>query len=284
MHIRQHVRDNIKNTCAYIVLIIMMIFALFPIVYCLSASLRTQQELFSTMIPFSWKALIPTKLTFQSYIDIFGKFEFWRPMRNTLIVTVATIFFGCILNSMAAFAFVSFEFKGKAFLYGLVLFSFMVPFESIAIPLYDVAVKFHMVDTYAGMIVPAIADGLVTFLFIQFFKDIPTALLEAGRVDGASWPQIFIKIIIPISVPIYVTAGLMIFMSQWNSYMWPLLVARSKEIRTIQIAISAFSGERTIQWTNIFAASLISAGIPIAMFLPFQKYFVEGITAGSVKG
>lgn len=88
----------------------------------------------------------------------------------------------------------------------------------------------------------------------------------------------------PISVPIFITAGLMIFMNQWNSYMWPLLVARSKEIRTIQIAISAFSGERAIQWTYIFAASLVSAGIPICLFLPFQKYFVEGITAGSVKG
>lgn len=88
----------------------------------------------------------------------------------------------------------------------------------------------------------------------------------------------------PISVPVFITAGLMIFMNQWNSYLWPLLVARSKEIRTIQIAISQFSGERSIKWTYIYAGSMISAIIPIALFLPFQKYFVEGITAGSVKG
>lgn len=284
MRMRQATKEHLRDAIAYIVLIGMMIFALFPIIYCLSASLRTQEELFSTMFPFTWKSLFPTHLTLESYYAIFAQYSFWRPMLNTIIVTAVTIVFGCILNSIAAFAFVTFEFRGKALLYGLVLFSFMVPFEAIAIPLYDVAVRFHMVDTYAGMIVPAIADGLVTFLFIQFFKDVPTALLEAARVDGASWPQIFLKVIIPISVPIYVTAGLMIFMSQWNSYMWPLLVARSKEIRTIQIAISGFSGERTIKWTYIFAASLISAGIPIALFLPFQKYFVEGITAGSVKG
>ena len=96
--------------------------------------------------------------------------------------------------------------------------------------------------------------------------------------------HIFFRIIVPISVPVFVTAGLMIFMNQWNSYMWPLLVARSKEVRTIQIAIAQFSGEHRIQWTLIFAASLISAVIPMSLFLPFQKYFVEGITAGSVKG
>ena len=107
---------------------------------------------------------------------------------------------------------------------------------------------------------------------------------EAARADGAKWPTIFTKIIMPISVPVFVTAGLMIFMNQWNAYMWPLLVARSKEIRTIQIAISQFSGERSIQWTYIYASSMVSAIIPICLFLPFQKYFVEGITAGSVKG
>lgn len=277
-------KKTIGTILLYIVLILFVFVALFPILFCLSASLRTQEELFQSMLPFTLRALIPTKLTFENYVIIFTQYEFWRPIMNTLIVTGLTIFFGCLINSIAGFAFTCFEFRGKKILYALVLVSFMVPFESIAIPLYDVASKLKMVDTYAGMIVPAIADGLVAFLFIQFFKDIPVALIEAARVDGASWPRIFAKIIMPISVPVFVTAGLMIFMNQWNSYMWPLLVARSKEIRTIQIAISAFSGERAIKWTYIYAGSLVSAIIPICLFLPFQKYFVEGITAGSVKG
>jgi ABC-type glycerol-3-phosphate transport system permease component len=268
----------------YIVLLVMVFVSLFPILFCLTASLRTQEELFKNMFPFTIKSLLPTNVTFQNYVIIFTQYEFWRPIMNTLIVTFFTILLGCLCNSVAAFAFTCFEFKGKKILYALVLVSFMVPFESIAIPLYSVANKLNMVDTYAGMIVPAIADGLVAFLFIQFFKDVPAALLEAARVDGATWPKIFAKIVMPISKPVFITAGLMIFMNQWNSYMWPLLVARSKNIRTIQIAISQFSGERSIQWTYIYAGSLISAIIPICLFLPFQKYFVEGITAGSVKG
>ncbi len=277
-------KKMVGNILIYIVLILLVIFALFPILFCLSASLRTQEDMFQNMLPFSLRSLIPSKITFENFYIIFTQYEFWKPIRNTLIVTFLTIFFGCAVNSIAGFAFTCFDFKGKKILYTLVIVSFMVPFESIAIPLYDVASKLNMVDTYAGMIVPAVADGLVAFLFIQFFKDIPIALIEAARVDGASWPRIFIKIIMPISRPIFITAGLMIFMNQWNSYMWPLLVARSKEIRTIQIAISAFSGERSIKWTYIYAGSLISAIIPICLFLPFQKYFVEGITAGSVKG
>ena len=273
-----------KKLAIYIALVVMTVVSLFPVIFCLSASLRTQEDLFKNMFPFTIKSLLPTELTAVNYIAIFTEYDFWRPIVNTLIVTILTILLGCVINSMAGFAFTCFEFKGKKIFYPLVLVSFMVPFEAIAIPLYSVADTFGMVDTYAGMIIPAIADGLVTFLFIQFFKDIPPSLIEAARVDGAKWPVIFTKIIMPISVPVFITAGLMIFMNQWNSYLWPLLVARSKEIRNIQIAISQFSGERSIKWTYIYAGSMISAIIPIALFLPFQKYFVEGITAGSVKG
>ena len=273
-----------KKLAIYIALVVMTVVSLFPVIFCLSASLRTQEDLFKNMFPFTIKSLLPTELTAVNYIAIFTEYDFWRPIVNTLIVTILTILLGCVINSMAGFAFTCFEFKGKKIFYPLVLVSFMVPFEAIAIPLYSVADTFGMVDTYAGMIIPAIVDGLVTFLFIQFFKDIPPSLIEAARVDGAKWPVIFTKIIMPISVPVFITAGLMIFMNQWNSYLWPLLVARSKEIRTIQIAISQFSGERSIKWTYIYAGSMISAIIPIALFLPFQKYFVEGITAGSVKG
>jgi ABC-type glycerol-3-phosphate transport system permease component len=279
-----HSKKAVSTVILYLVLIVMVIVSLFPILFCLSASLRTQEDLFQNMFPFTARSLIPTKATLENYVIIFTQYDFLRPIVNTLVVTLLTILFGCLLNSLAAFAYTCFDFHGRKLFYILALISFMVPFEAIAIPLYSVANSLHMVDTYAGMIVPAIADGLVIFLFIQFFKDFPVSLLEAARVDGASWVTIFFRIVIPISVPIFVTAGLMIFMNQWNSYMWPLLVARSKDIRTIQIAISQFSGERSIKWTYIYAASMISAIIPIGLFLPFQKYFVEGITAGSVKG
>jgi len=183
-----------RKILIYIALIIMAVAALFPILFCLSASLRTQDDLFRNMFPFSIKSLIPTAATLENYVIIFTKHEFWRPIMNTMIVTVFTIIFGCILNSMAAFAFTCFEFKGKKILYPLVLISFMVPFEAIAIPLYSVASNLSMVDTYAGMIIPAVADGLVTFLFIQFFKDIAPSLVCYGRTHDLHEPMEFLYV------------------------------------------------------------------------------------------
>jgi len=268
----------------YLIIILMLIMALFPIFFSFSASLRTQEDLFSSMFPFTIKSLIPSQVTLENYIGIFNEYNFIQPIINTLIVTVSTIFFGCLVNSIAAFALSAFSFRGKKILILLIMISFMVPFEAIAIPTYSVVNDLGMIDSYAGMVVPAIADGLCVFLFMQFFKDFQVSLLESARVDGASWLTIYFKIIMPICIPVFITAGLMIFMNQWNSYLWPLLVARSPEIRTIQIALNEFSGERFVKWTYIYAGSMISAIIPIAIFLPLQKYFVEGITAGGVKG
>ena len=268
----------------YITLCIMAFLSLFPVLFTLFASFQTQVELFRNMFPFTIRSLIPTSFTLGNYIGIFVEYNFWRPVFNTLFVTVVTIFLSCLFNSIASFAYTCFNFKGRFIFYGLSLISFMVPFEAIAIPLYTVANKLKMINTYGGMIIPAVADGLVIFLFIQFFKDLPKSLIDAALVDGASWVTIYVRILIPIAIPVFITAGLMVFMSQWNSYMWPLLVARSKEIRTIQISISEFTGEYTVRWTYIYAASVISAIIPISLFLPFQRYFIDGITAGSVKG
>lgn len=275
---------KIQRISIYIVLIFMAIMALFPIFFSLSASLRTQEDLFASMYPFSIKSLLPSKVTMENYIGIFKEYNFIRPIMNTIIVTACTIVFGCLINSVAAFALSAFNFKGKRLIIMLIMISFMVPFEAIAIPTYSVVNNLGMIDKYSGMIVPAIADGLVVFLFMQFFKDFQPSILEAARVDGASWIRIYFKIIMPLCVPVIITAGLMVFMNQWNSYLWPLLVARSQEIRTIQIALNEFRGERFINWAYIYAGSMISAVIPIALFLPLQKYFVEGITAGGVKG
>ncbi len=275
---------KINKIVLYFFLVLIAFTSLFPILFCLSASLRSQQDLSANLFPFTIKSLIPTEFTFQNYVTIFTDYNFLKPIINTVVVTGVSILGGCILNAMAAFAFTCFKFRGRRLFYVLVMLSFMVPFESIAIPLYSIASKLNLVDTYAGMILPAIADGMVIFLFIQFFKDLPLSLVEAARVDGAAWPRIFWSIVVPLAKPVFITAGLMIFMSQWNSYLWPLLVARSKDIRTIQIAISAFSGERAIQWTLIYAATTISIIMPIIVFIPLQKYYVDGITAGSVKG
>ena len=204
------------NILVYFGLIITTILTLFPLLWGISASFRSDTELYQYALPFNINTLIPVKFTGEAYIRIFTEFNFLQPIINTLIVTIISIILGCIINSIAAFAFAWFDFKLKGPLFVLIVLSFMIPFEAIALPLYTVVDKFNLVNTRQGMIVPGIANGLVLFLFIQFFKGIPSSLIEAARVDGASLMVIFWKIIIPLSLPVFITAGLMIFMEQWN--------------------------------------------------------------------
>ncbi|MGI6017865.1 MAG: carbohydrate ABC transporter permease [Marvinbryantia sp.] len=272
------------NGTIYAVLIIIAIVTLFPLVWGISASLRDDSELYTYIMPFTIHTLIPVKFTVKSWIELFTKYDFLRPVLNTVFITAVTILLGCILNSVAAFAFAMFDFKGKNVLFMLVMLSFMIPFEAIALPLYQITDKMNMVNTYQGMIIPGIASGLVMFLFVQFFKDIPAELLDAARVDGANIGTIFVKVLMPLSTPIFITAGLMLFMDQWNSYLWPLLMARSKDIRTIQIALSSFSTEHKTAWSALYAGSMFAALVPLSLFLPLQKYFVEGITSSGIKG
>jgi ABC-type glycerol-3-phosphate transport system permease component len=268
----------------YGALVVIAGIAIFPLLWGLASSLRTDEELYQYIMPFSVKTFIPQQLTFSNYIHLFTEFNFLRPIFVTLVVTMVTVFFSCIVNGLAAFAFAMFNFKGKKVIYTIVLISFMIPFEAIAMPLYNVVDQFGWIDTLHGLIIPGIADGLVLFLFTQFFREIPVSLIEAARVDGANWITIFIRIIMPNSVPVFVTAGLMTFMNQWNSYLWPLLVARSRDIQMIQIAISSFRGERATLWGCLYAGTIISAFIPLLLFLPFQKTFVQGIVSSGVKG
>ena len=268
----------------YVALVFVVVIVIFPIIWAISASLRTDEELYAYMSPASWHTFFPVHFTFDAYKRLFSEFNFAHALLNTLLVCTATMLLGCVVNSIAAFAFAKFNFKFKTLIYSMIVISFMVPFDTIAFPLYQIVYKMGLRNTYSGIVLPCIANGLVLFLFVQFFKDIPTEIIEAARVDGASWIKVFVKIIMPLSVPVFITAGLVIFISQWNSYLWPLLMAQTPDMQVIQIRLAQFKTEEQILWSCIYAASVLSAFIPVALFLPFQKYYIEGITSGSVKG
>lgn len=268
----------------YIALILLAVFALYPLLWAIASSLRTDDEIFQYIMPFTIHTIVPVNFTFESFISLFRDFNFQRPVMNSLVVSLVSIVCSCIVNGIAAFGFATFEFKGKRWIYGLVLVSFMVPFEAIAVSLYSIAADLKWINTFQGLVVPGIADGLVLFLFVQFFKEIPITYYEAARLDGAKWSTIFVRILLPLSTPVLVTGALMVFMNQWNSFLWPLLVAHGRSMRTIQVSLSDFKQEHSTNWSAMYAASVISAIIPILLFLPFQKYYVQGVTATGIKG
>ena len=262
-----HRYDRLKKMLLYVVLVCIAVIAIFPFFYILMASFRTNMEIFEYALPFTWKTLIPQEWTFNNYIAIFEEFHYGVALKNTLMVVVILVPLVLTISALGGFVFAFFDFKGKNVLFSLCLISFMIPTDAIALPLYDLVSDMGMVNTYWGMIFPSAASGL-----------------EAARIDGANWLQIFGRIVLPLSVPVTITAGLMVFVNEWNNFFWPLLAARKEEIRTLQVALSYFSDENEVFFSYIFAGAAISAIVPVLLFLPLQKYFVQGISSSGVKG
>ncbi|MNJ47860.1 L-arabinose transport system permease protein AraQ [compost metagenome] len=141
------------------------------------------------------------------------------------------------------------------------------------------------IDSYYGLIIPGIANGLVIFLYRQFFMDLPMSLIEAARLEGASWWKIYLGIIMPLCKPVTISAALLTFIFQWESFMWPLIVTRSEKYRVIQVAISMFTTEHATAWNEMFAATIIAVIVPVILILLFQRYFVQGVAnSGSKEG
>ncbi|MCZ8515481.1 carbohydrate ABC transporter permease [Paenibacillus filicis] len=271
------------NAAVYFLQIVVAFLILFPLLFAIVSSIRPLNDIFKYVSPVTWRTFLPTGVTMEAYEHLFTERNFGTVLFNTFYVALMTVVFGVWIGSMAAFAFAKFHFPGKHVLFGLVLITFMIPFEVIAIPLYGLVNQLGWIDTYYGIVVPAVANGLVIFLFRQFFLDLPDALIESARMDGASWVKIYTSIIMPLSKPVTVSAALMLFISQWESFMWPLIATRSKQYKVIQVAMSDFSTEHATIWNELFAASVIAFIIPILLLLPLQRFFIQGVTNTGVK-
>lgn len=279
----EYVLTILRRSFIYVLVLIVCIFALLPLLWAISASFTPLDKVFAYAYPFSWRSLFPAEFTLEAYASLFLERGFARPIINTTALGFVTILVGGLLSAMAGFAFAAFDFRGKNFLFALVLFTFMVPPEVTVIPLYVLIDRLGWVNTWLGLLFPSLANGMVIFLFRQFLADIPRDLYEAARVDGASWLKIFFSIILPISKPAIITASLILFLSQWDAFIWPLVAAPRPHYRMIQVAISLSIEEYRVLWNELLGGSMLAAIIPILLILPFQRYYVSGITGSGIK-
>jgi multiple sugar transport system permease protein/putative chitobiose transport system permease protein len=267
----------------YLLLLIYGLFVVMPILIVLLSSIRPGEEIFKNMMPFTWRTLLPTQITLKAYVALFQEYHFGKVLFNSFYVATLTVAIGILINAMAGFAFGVFRFRGREILFGFVLITFMVPFEAISIPLFQIINQFKLINTYWGLILPGIANGLVVFLFRQFFKGLPVTLFESARIDGANWMTVFTKLALPLSKPAMLSAGILIFITQWGSFFYPLLVANKPEYRVIQVAIANFFTQYQTLWNLLFASVVIAAVIPIILLLPLQRYFVQAVTQSGIK-
>lgn len=262
--------------------LIAFIFVL-PLWWAIVSSLRPNAEVFADIFPVTPKALIPSPLTFEAYTGVFER-GFGMIIANTMFVALVTMVAGLIVNGAAGFAFAMFDFKGKKLILSLIIISFMLPFEAIALPLYTVTQQLGWLDNVLALIVPSVANGLAVFLFYQFFSQVPKDYMEAARLDGVSWIDILLRIYVPLSMPTCISAALLLFIFQWEAFLWPLLAMPSQQFKVIQVGMAAFQQQYQTIWNQLFAVSVITALIPIALLLPLQRYYVQGLAGAGIKG
>jgi multiple sugar transport system permease protein len=286
--------DNhgLRLTVRYAVLALIAIIFIFPLVFMLMSSLKPDQQLLTDTE--SLRAFLPVgDVSLNNYSAAFERAPVALFIFNSVLVTGVTVVLSLLVCSMAAFAFVFIGWKGRDVLLTVILATLIVPFETIAIPLLLIASKlpwlglegltFGWLNSYHVQIVPFIADGLTIFLFVQYFKDLPGELIEAARVEGASWAQIYRRIVMPLAGPVLATAAILKFLAMYNQYLWPLMVVQEEGYRPVMVGLQYFF-QQNVAWGEVMAyLSMITVPV-LAFYLYLQRAFIASIASTGVKG
>lgn len=286
--------DNhgLRLVTRYVVPVLVAIIFIFPLVFMLMSSLKPDQQLLSDTA--SLRAFLPVgDISLANYTAAFKRAPVGLFVFNSVLVTGVTVLLSLAICSMAAFAFVFTNWKGRNLVLGLIVATLIVPFETIAIPLLLISSKlpwigmdgltFGWLNSYRVQIVPFIADGLTIFLFVQYFRDLPGELIEASRVEGASWFQVYRQIVMPLSGPVLATAAILKFLAMYNQYLWPLMVVQEEGYRPVMVGLQYFF-QLNRAWGEIMAyLSLITVPV-LAFYLVLQRAFIASIASTGVKG
>jgi ABC-type glycerol-3-phosphate transport system permease component len=225
--------------------------------------------------------------TLDNYRSAVGFYHFARYLLNSVIVSGLVTLISITFSTMAAFAFARFRFRGGDFLFGAVVATLMIPSHISLIPNYLTLARAGLLDTYAGLILPAISNGFTAFFLRQYIRGIPKALDEAAYMDGATPLKVLWRVIVPLARPAILSMALYIFITEWNNYIWPLVAVGKEDLYTLQIGLARLyhnnPGEGLIDWPLVMAASTLTLLPVLAGFFLVERHLVRGITLGAVK-
>jgi multiple sugar transport system permease protein len=275
--------------------LLVVVFA-FPIVFMLISSFKPDAQIFADLS--SFKAMLPVgHLSLDNYRGVFDRVPAARFLINSVLISAVTVVLGILINSMAAFALSRMRWRGRRVVLAAIIATLIVPFETFALPLVWWVNKlpwfelhgFHLtltqgwLDTYHVQIVPFVANAFSIYLFYQYFTSIPVDLDEAARMDGAGWFGIYRRVVMPLSGPAIATVAILTFLPAWNSYLWPLMVVQSEDLRPVMVGIQYFF-QLNVSWGQIMAyASMITVPV-LVLFVAFQRAFIGSIASAGVKG
>lgn len=255
-----------------------------PFVWMISTSFKYPGDVMTVDV--EW---LPRRVTFQNYIDIFTKYPVARWVFNSIVVSVTATFLCVFSGALAGYALARLNFPGRKFLFLLYIASLMVPIEVYAVPMLLGFIKIGWANTYQALILPSIGNVFSVLIFRQFFLNFPQDLEDAARVDGAGHGRIFWTIALPLARAPLVAATVIIFVLNWNNFLWPLLVVFEDDMKTLPVGIAAFTPlYGTATQLEGFALSMAGVTVlcvpSVLVFLILQRYFIQGISSGAIRG
>jgi multiple sugar transport system permease protein len=251
---------------------------LFPLVWMLSVSLMSPGEA-STFPP----PLLPGRPTLANYRDLFAHVGMGRYLLNSVMLTTAVTLVSLLFNVAAGYGFAKLRFAGRDRIFRLLLAALVIPSQVAMVPLFLLLKQLGLVNSYGGVIVPAMASIFGIFVVRQYALTVPDDLLEAARIDGASELRIFRSVIVPIIRPIIVTLAVFTSLGAWNDFMWPLIVLGDNELYTLPVALASLSREHVQDNEMMMAGSVLTIVPVLLVFLVLQRYYIQGLMLGSLK-
>lgn len=263
----------------YAIATVIALLMLLPFFWVISGSMKTQAEFLTN--PGAW---LPQNVQFENFVTLFGEKNFGTYMRNSIVVGLGTVIANVLFCSMAGYSLAKLRFRGKKLVFLMVMLGMMIPNVALFVPQFLVIVRLGLISTLLGIALPLLVQPLCVFIMRQFAHSVPTGLIEAGRLDGASEFKIFYRIFLPLSGPAVATVAILSFLASWNNFLWPLVVAQSQSVYTAPVGLSiASQAANTVEYGVLLAGALVVLLPILLLFLFLQRYFIQGVAATGIK-
>ena len=259
-------------------LIALSLIVLIPVAWFMLSSFKDLTDL-SARPP----KLLPTRWATENYSEAFKMYDYVRYFTNSVIVTVVATALTLLINSMAAYGFAKYNFRGRDGLFVLTLAMIMIPLQVILIPIYLVVSSLGMVNTYWGMIIPAAATPTGVFVIRQYMLTIPDELIESARIDGAGEFRIYARIVLPLARPALAVVAIFSVLWRWNDFLWPLLIAQDERLYTLPVALALLNGQLVVPYPVVLAMSVMSIIPVLLIFIFMQRQLIQGIAHTGLK-
>ncbi|NPV65918.1 MAG: carbohydrate ABC transporter permease [Anaerolineae bacterium] len=274
-----HDRRKIIRNVLFLAIVLQAFVLMIPLFYMLSTSFKLPSEVFD--LPIRW---IPEQLHFENYIQPLQEKPFLRWMFNSAFVATIVTILNVLTSALAGYSFAKFTYPGRDLLFGFILATFMIPLEAMIVPLFVLVKDLGWLNSYIGLIIPAGGSAFGIFMMRQHMIAMPDELMEAARIDGASEFRIFWNVVLPISQSALVSLAIFAFMWNWNSFLYPLLVASQDAYRTLPLGLASFESAYSTNYPQLMAVSFLSMLPVLILFFVLQNRFIESMALSGIKG